>query len=280
MSAGEFCKVGERPVGHLTRTRQSPHITNQVQMRPHNPIKRAKIVLTSIAARLRGRRTAHLLHIAKTGGTALKHALSGIRDGRDGLRLVLHSHKTRLIDIPRGDAVFFCCRDPISRYRSGFMSRQRQGQPRNFIPWSEGEQLAFERFSDSGQLADALGSIDSSVRQEAEIAFGRIGHVNTPLAYWLGSESLLEARRDDIVWIGLQSDLDADFARLVEFLGLPGESALPRDDVTAHRNPGKVNATLSPEGQQALLGRFTDDARLFEWCLQHRSRLIGGEGAA
>lgn len=249
-------------------------------MRPHNPIKRAKILFRSIATRLRGRRIVHLLHVSKTGGTALKHALSGIHQVGDSLELVLHSHKTRLVDIPRGDAVFFCCRDPISRYRSGFMSRQRQGRPRNFIPWSEGERLAFTRFSNPAQLADALASHDPSLRREAEAAFGRIGHVNTPLEYWFGSESLLEQRKGDIIWIGLQNELDQDFAHLARLLALPADACLPADDVAAHRNPGKAQNPLSPEGHQTLLERFSGDARLFEWCLQHRSSLASARGCS
>lgn len=243
-------------------------------MRPHNPVKRAKIVLASIATRLRGRRTLHLLHIAKTGGTALKHVLQQAQPANDTFELVLHSHKTRLTDIPRGDAVFFCCRDPISRYRSGFMSRQREGRPRNHIPWSDGERLAFTRFSDPGELAEALASEDPTIRRDAEIAFGRIGHVNTPLSYWLGSESILQQRSRDIVWIGLQADLDQDFVRLAEILGLPDGTTLPSDDVTAHRNPGRARADLSSEGHRALLERFADDAQLFEWCLRHRADLL------
>ncbi len=243
-------------------------------MRPHNPIKRAKISLRSIATRLRGRRSAHLLHIPKTGGTALKHALHEIHRLEDGLELVLHGHKTRLVDIPRGDAVFFCCRDPISRYQSGFLSRQRQGQPRNLIPWSEGEHLAFGRFTDPAELAEALASDDPQTREEAELAFNRIGHINTPLEYWLQSEAMLEQRRQDIIWIGLQSELDDDFDRLAEALGLPPGSSLPRDAVMAHRNPRKIEKPLSSAARHALSERFKSDSRLFEWCLRHRSTLM------
>lgn len=243
-------------------------------MRPHTPIKRARIILGSMVTRLKGRRRIHLLHIAKTGGTALKHALSSLGDVGDGLELVLHSHKTRLSDIPTGDAVFFCCRDPISRYRSGFMSRQRQGQPRNLIPWSEVERFAFSRFSNPADLAEALASSDLHTRREAELAFDRIRHVNTPLGYWLRSEELLNRRKCDIVWIGLQSELDNDFRRLAEMMELPASITLPTDDVTAHRNPGTASPNISAEGEKALLRRFENDLRLFQWCLRHRQQLL------
>ncbi len=162
----------------------------------------------------------------------------------------------------------------MSRYRSGFMSRQRQGQPRNFIPWSEGERWAFTRFSDPDQLAEALASDDHEVRTQAELAFGKIGHVNTPLEYWLGSRSLLDKRRSDIVWIGLQAELDSDFPHLAKILELPAGTNLPTDNVTAHRNPDLAPITLSQHGRIALLNRFANDANLFEWCLHHRERLI------
>ena len=263
-----------------TYTTYQSNAARKARMRPHNPIKRAKILCRSMATRLRGRRTAHLLHIAKTGGTALKHALSGIHQLEGGLELVLHSHKTRLIDVPLGDAVFFCCRDPISRYQSGFMSRQRQGRPRNFIPWSEDERFAFTRFSDPVALADALASADPSLRSEAEAAFRGIGHVNTPLRYWLGSESLLEQRKADIIWIGLQSELDEDFGHLARVLSLPTGTSLPGDDVAAHRNPGRAQNPFTEEGHHTLLERFEDDARLFEWCLRHRADLSSARNSS
>ena len=88
----------------------------------------------------------HFLHISKTGGTAVKHAL------HDSLALtrcalLLHGHRVKLMDVPDGEKAAFFLRDPVSRFCSGFYSRKRQGRPRFDFPWSPAEELAFGRFS-------------------------------------------------------------------------------------------------------------------------------------
>ena len=88
----------------------------------------------------------HFLHIGKSGGTAIKHALNDAKHVESGLSFVLHPHSTRLSDIPVGDKVLFTLRDPLSRFCSGFYSRLRKGQPRYNFEWSEGESRAFSKF--------------------------------------------------------------------------------------------------------------------------------------
>lgn len=76
--------------------------------------------------------TLHFVHVGKTGGTAIKQALLSHRlayrhernahklpAGPYG-RIHLHKHRFRLGDVPPGDFVFFCVRDPIARFVSGF----------------------------------------------------------------------------------------------------------------------------------------------------------------
>src|SRR5689334_1107802 len=83
----------------------------------------------------------HLLHVGKTGGTAVKHALAGVVT--EQFRIVAHSHDITIRDVPIGEHVVFFVRDPISRFVSGFYSRQRQGRPRYDVPWSPNESIAF-----------------------------------------------------------------------------------------------------------------------------------------
>jgi len=61
----------------------------------------------------------HFLHIGKTGGTAIKHAIGSAQasisgDGA-GLPCVvhLHRHAVRLRDVPAGERFFFFVRDPL-----------------------------------------------------------------------------------------------------------------------------------------------------------------------
>ena len=124
--------------------------------------------LTSTTERLwRGTRDdkpVHFLHIGKTGGTAFKYAVATARrqnSRHGGFTLHLHPHSVKLRDIPNGDQFLFFIRDPVSKFVSGFVSRQRQGQPRHFVPWRPNEKEAFGRFSTPNQLALALNSQDS-----------------------------------------------------------------------------------------------------------------------
>ncbi len=70
----------------------------------------------------------HFLHIGKTGGTAVKYALSSYSKN-EKYEIILHGHETKLKDIPNGEKFFFFLRNPITRFTSGFYSRKRQGRP-------------------------------------------------------------------------------------------------------------------------------------------------------
>lgn len=65
------------------------------------------------------------LHIPKTGGSAIKHALAAHAGSQDA-SLEFHRHQTRLIDIPVGLPVGLVVRDPVSRFVSAFFSRKRK----------------------------------------------------------------------------------------------------------------------------------------------------------
>ena len=85
----------------------------------------------------------HFLHVGKIGGTAIKHAIGGAQapDSGERARLAyvvhLHRHAVGLRDVPVGEKFFFFVRDPVSRFVSGFHSRQRRGAPRYSGRWSE-----------------------------------------------------------------------------------------------------------------------------------------------
>jgi len=95
-------------------------------------------------------RPLHFLHIGKTGGTAVKHALKPV--AAPGY-LMLHGHDVRLHDVAPDEQVFFFLRDPLSRFVSAFYSRQREGRPRYVVPWTPDEEAAFGRFRTANELA-------------------------------------------------------------------------------------------------------------------------------
>lgn len=213
----------------------------------------AKGRLDRARVRARGFRKprAHFLHIGKTAGTAVRSTLGGHET--DGLYwLQLHGHDAHLSDIPDEDWWFFVARDPIPRFVSAFYSRQRQGRPRYFTPWSEGEAEAFARFETANQLAEAIGT------PEGDRAMGSILHVSESYRFFLGD---VEPRLDRLLFVPHQDRMDADFPELCRRLGLPALT-LPSEDVAAHRNPATVDRRLSEVAVANLREFYAEDLAL------------------
>ena len=221
--------------------------------------------LTSVTHRMLGKRKVHFLHIGKTGGSAVKDALRDFPE-RGRYEIILHNHHTRMGDIPRGDGVVFFLREPVSRFVSGFYSRQRQGQPRIFIPWSDEEKLAFERFSAPNDLAVAISSSDVAERNSAQEAMRSIGHVKTSYWDWFQNEAYLRSRLADLFFIGFQERLDEDFEIVKSKLGLPEDLKLPHDEVRAHRNPTGLDKKLSDEAIRNLNEWYKRDLEFIALC--------------
>jgi hypothetical protein len=193
--------------------------------------------------RLRRERVVHVLHIRKTGGTALKDALATCPKPT-GVRIVFHGHSVRLTDIPPRDEVVFFVRDPVTRFVSGFNGRLREGRPRYNVPLSARERRALTRFPTPDDLALGLYADDPSTRHEAHAAMREVRNVGTRLADWLGDAGTLMARRDTILLAGWTDTLSEDFQRLKALLGLSSECRLPTGD-SAHRAPETQTRTLS-----------------------------------
>jgi hypothetical protein len=215
--------------------------------------------------RAAGRRFVHFLHLPKTGGTAVTAALEPYLRGAD-YRLILHGHGFRLQDVPKGERTFFFLRDPITRFVSGFHSRQREGRPRYERPWSSGEARAFRRFATPDALATALTADDLDTRGAAIEAMHVIQHVNALYSRWLGDEEYLLSRATDIWFVGRQERLDEDFARVRVALSLPDGVVLPGDDVGAHRSPAGLDTGLSGTAADNLRAWYASDYRVLEIC--------------
>jgi hypothetical protein len=198
--------------------------------------------------RIRGCRIVHVLHIGKTGGTAVKTALG--RGRRAATRVIPHPHAFTLADVPNGDFCVFFVRDPITRYVSGFYSRQREGRPHYREPWTDGERRAFGTFGTPNDLALALSSDQESRRGEAVRALQSIQHVKDSYWRWLKDEAYLAQRRASILFVGAQENLVRDYGQLSEILGMGGE--LPRSDADAHRNPAGLDYGLAGEAVENL----------------------------
>ena len=220
-------------------------------------LARTRVAAAAWWDRLRGVERLHYIHIGKTGGTALKAALRAVDEPRR--RFLLHQHQVSLDDIRIGEPCLFFVRDPISRFTSGFLSRQRQGKPRHNVPWSPEEEKAFTLFQTPNALALTLGDGDESRRAAAERAMREIRHVRDSYWRWLKSEDYLRSRRSDIVFVGAQEHLERDVATLARMLDM--SIILPSDDVNAHRSPGGVPRRLEAEAVANLRQWYADDYR-------------------
>ena len=219
-------------------------------------------------------RPLHFLHIGKTGGTAIKHALTPVAAER---QIVLHGHGARLSDVATGEQVIFLLRDPLSRFVSAFYSRQREGRPRYVVPWTPEEEAAFGRFQTANALAHALSSTSPAERRKAERAMHIIAHVNSRYWDWLLGPDYLHSRGADIRFIGLQEHLAEDFAILRTRLGLPDTVRLPDDDVAAHRNPASVDRSLDETAIRNLSAWYAEDFVAIGECRRlARERRLGG----
>ena len=215
----------------------------------------------------------HFLHVGKTGGTAVKSALKPYQvTSRHAL--VLHGHRFTLREMPRGDKAIFCLRNPVSRFISGFYSRQREGKPRHFVRWTLDEELAFAQFETPNQLAVALSSAIDAERLRAESAMRSIGHVRNLYSQWFESEKYLLSRASEIFFIGFQETLAEDFETLKTKLGVPPTVKLPDDDIGAHRNPEHLDKKLDEQAIENLNRWYAEDFRFFRLCQEIRGRVL------
>lgn len=250
-------------------------------MKTKNWLKRTvnKILLNAVVKvnRLGGLQPVHFLHVGKTGGTILKVVLhpseSPESKGMHGHRSIrktksflikshLHSHKLK--DVPHGEKVFFCVRNPINRFVSGFYSRKRQGKPMYFAPWSDQEKKAFEYFDTPNDLALALSSKEEDERQMAETAMQSIRHVREKYSYWFGDEEYFKSRLNDVLFVLQQENLGDDFERLKPILGLPEELHLPEKGKKGHANPDSVDKSLDEGAILNLKNWYKEDYRFLE----------------
>ncbi len=220
------------------------------------------------------KRPIHVLHIGKTGGSALKHALAPFAGD---LGLIAHGHDWTLGDVPAGDKAIFIVRDPVKRFVSGFNSRLRKGFPRHVVEWTEAEALAFSRFATPNALAEGLGSADPELRDAAISAVNGIYHPARRLAFWLRSAGYVQERRGDILWIGVTDDLDEDFSRLARRLGLAESLRLPADMVKRHATPIGFETTLSSSGRKAVQDWYAQDWHILAACLEVRADIHSGD---
>ena len=238
----------------------------------------------------------HFLHIGKTGGSAVKEALKrGIKEQdmysktkklKDNTlleikdlseqfdQIILHGHGTTLKEIPETDWFFFCIRDPLSRFVSGFYSRQRQGKPRYNIPWNAKEERAFRHFETANDLAEALSSSSPSVRNRAEQAMQDIRHVKTSISKWIIDPTYFDKRKENLLYLLEQRTLEKDFEKMLQKIHYNKQLNLSNDKKITHQaNPSKANTGLSELALQNLNNHYAEDIKIYNYLTELKLKL-------
>lgn len=206
----------------------------------------------------------NFLHIGKTGGSALTSAIRNHLNTKN-YSIRVRGHYVKLAEIPEGEKVFFFLRDPITRFVSGFYSRQRKGRPRNNVEWNKGEEKVFTTFRTPNELAITLSNKSMPNHGLAVQAMNYVIHLSSYYD-WFKDIEYFKSRINDILFIGFQETLDNDFEKLKVILGLPASATLPKDDIGAHRNPAHLDTSLSSEAISFLKQWYAPDIELVAIC--------------
>jgi len=204
--------------------------------------------------------TIYVLHVGKTGGTALKLALlegqklknctgeqnniflynkhfnriNKIPLSKQKATILLCAHSTSIEDIPVGDKIVIFLRDPITRFVSAFYHRRRM-----YKNQSEQEKILFSYFRTPNQLAASLSNVCCDKNKLALSALHEIGHIHH-LIHWYKSIEYFNSRIDDILFIGFTETLDSDFDKLKKLLNLPSKITLPKDSIGVMKGPTRI----------------------------------------
>lgn len=215
--------------------------------------------------RMRGLRAAHLLHIGKTGGNSVRHALDGAQSDMYAVRKWGHGFHLR--HVPKGDKYFFFVRDPVSRFTSAFTYRFAGGTPLNPDPWTAAERRAFELFPTPTQLGEALSARGQTQRNAVE-AMNSIEHVRDHFWDWFAGPDYFLTRRTDLLFVGRQEHMSEDFVELVRLLGVENRD-LPTDAVNSNRTPETVSRVLSDLAQANLREWYRADYQFLQFLKDH-----------
>jgi hypothetical protein len=214
----------------------------------------------------------HFLHVAKAGGNTIEFALKNqtIKSGRKYTRNLFYvnkytikkyRHVFKLSMFHKNSQYIFNVRDPISRFKSGFYSRKREGKPKYNKPHTFLERVAFRNFQHANDLAEALSDRNMLVRMNAILSMMAIGHVGAQLCTWF-TESLL--KKQPPFFVIEQDNLESSMKNLAEKLG-GAEFIFPDDEYEKHSNDYIGVPPLSDLARNNLAEWYAVDLRLYEF---------------
>ena len=210
------------------------------------------------------------LHIGKNAGTQITYVSQQL--AKIGIRIETSSHDTKLKEIKNGIPYFFSIRDPISRFRSGFYSRKRKGQPRLYVEWSKYEAFAFGQFEHANDLAESLFRKDE-LGLAATKAISSIRHTAMHQIDWF--EGVLNFELRPPVWIIRQERFKEDLAVLLGKLDVKSgidDLIITSDPKLAHKNDYAGVPDFSELGKANLRSWYARDFAFYDLCVDWINR--------
>lgn len=210
------------------------------------------------------RKPIHFLHVGKTAGTEIRRYLKVLAQRLQQTHFVVHGHDTGLKDLPAGEDYLFSIRDPISRFRSGFYSRKRKGQPLTFSEWTAHDAQAFADFEHANDLAEALFREDVA-GMKAFCAMKSIRHTAQNQSDWIDLCGYFLSIRPPLAIIR-QEHFAEDMRYLQYRLGLREPVVVERDKVKSHENDYGGTPVLSELARANLQKWYAQDHEFYRIC--------------
>ena len=135
------------------------------------------------------------------------------------------------------------------------------GLPRSNNPWSPGEELAFRKFPEANDLAEALDP-DHPENLSAVQAMSEIGHLNRPMSWTLGNGRFTKNPLFVIRQEHLEDDVNLFFSILkISFRAVPSRN--PKISNRDH-HPENQPPPLSEKSQHNLASWYREDLVLMK----------------
>lgn len=208
--------------------------------------------------------TIRFLHIGKAAGTQMANVMRQVNAAAGRHVFAKMGHDVRLKDIPDSAPYLFSIRWPVSRFKSGFYSRKRRGQPLLHAPWSRYESKAFARFEDANDLAEALFE-PGQKGYDATAAILSITHPSMNQVSWFERCGTFLAVRPPI-WIIRQEHFETDLRILLQKTGYHDAISLADDPAARHANDYEGIPPLSRKAIENLERWYAQDIAFYNMC--------------
>jgi hypothetical protein len=209
----------------------------------------------------------HFLHIGKNAGTQIKNIAKQVNAMSPSRQVVKRRHDVFLRNLPEGADYFFSIRDPISRFKSGFYTRKRKGQPRLYSEWTDDDALAFAEFDHANELAESLFA-PGETGHRAWAAMKSIRHTAQDQSDWFYTRGNFLRTRPPI-WIVRQEAFEADMRTFLARAGLGVDAEaidFVGDAVSAHRGDYAGIPPLSERARENLRVWYAQDLAFVAAC--------------